>query len=79
MYIKQEEETGFVTGLADYIHTVAPTAQDLGASEYDDYYRSPWATTRQAEERHRVISSELGKSLKGKVLRECQQKFNENV
>ena len=39
IYIKQEEETGFVTGLADYIQAVAPNAQDLGASEYDDYYR----------------------------------------
>ena len=61
----QEEETGFVTGLGDYIRNNAPYALDMGAAKYDDYYRAPWATSRDLEERHKRICSEIGSSLKG--------------
>lgn len=63
--IGQEEETGFVTGLGDYIRANASYALEMGAAKYDDYYRAPWATSRDLEERHKQISKEIGTSLKG--------------
>ena len=61
----QEEDTGFITGLGDYIRANAPFASDMGPARYDDYYKAPWATSREFEERHKRISSEVGASLKG--------------
>ena len=61
----QEEETGFITGLGDYIRANAPYARDMGPARYDDYYKAPWATSREFEERHKRISAEVGASLKG--------------
>ena len=61
----QEEETGFITGLGDYIRANAPYASDMGPARYDDYYKAPWATSRDFEDRHRRICAEVGASLKG--------------
>ena len=61
----QEEETGFITGLGDYILANAPYARDMRPAKYEDYYKAPWATSREFEERHKRICSEVGLSLKG--------------
>ena len=61
----QEEETGFKTGLGDYIRANAPYAMDMKPARYEDYYKAPWATSREFEERHRRICAEVGASLKG--------------
>ena len=61
----QEEETGLITGLGDYIHANAPYARDMGPARYDDYYKAPWATSRELEERHRQICADVGASLIG--------------
>ena len=66
--IAKEEETGFKTGLGDYIRANAPYACDMGPARYDDYYKAPWATSREFEERHKRICSEVGASLKGLFL-----------
>ena len=62
----QEEQTGFVTGLGDYIRSQAPYALDMGVATYGDYFKTPWATSREFEDKHREISFETGHSLKGK-------------
>ena len=54
-----------ITGLGDYIRATAPYARDMGPVLYDDYYKAPWATSREFEERHRRICAEVGASLKG--------------
>ena len=61
----QEEETGFITGLGDYIMANAPYASDMKPAEYEDYYKAPWATSREFEDKHKRICSEVGASLKG--------------
>ena len=43
----------------------APYARDMKPARYEDYYKAPWATSREFEERHKRICSEVGASLKG--------------
>ena len=64
--MSQEEQTGFLTGLGDYIRSNAPYALDMGVATYRDYFKTPWATSREFEDKHREISFETGHSLKGK-------------
>ena len=66
--IDQEEQTGILTGLGDFIRANAPYALSMPPAFYEDYYRSPWATTVEFEELHRKISKEIGVSLKGDSL-----------
>ena len=63
--ICQEEETGILTGLADYVRGQAPQALLMPSDEYDHYYKPPWATSRALEQKHRDISQEIGISMKG--------------
>merc|ERR1711953_579100 len=42
----------------------APYAMDMKPARYEDYYKAPWATSREFEERHRRICAEVGASLK---------------
>ena len=64
--VGQEEETGILTGLADYVRAQAPHALGMPSDDYDHYYKPPWATSRDLEQKHRDISQEIGISLKGK-------------
>ena len=63
--VGQEEETGILTGLADYVRAQAPHALGMPSDDYDHYYKPPWATSRDLEQKHRDISQEIGISLKG--------------
>ena len=64
--IEQEEQTGIITGLGDFIKANAPYAIDLKSAQYEDYYRAPWAKTPEFEERHHNLMKEIGTSLRGK-------------
>jgi len=33
-------------------------------AKYEDYYKPPWATSPQAEERHKQISTQIGRAVK---------------
>ena len=63
--LSQEEETGILTGLADYVRSVAPHALLMPSDQYDHYYKPPWATSPDLEQKHRDISQDIGVSLKG--------------
>ena len=63
--ISQEEQTGILTGLGDFIHSHAPYALSMPPARYEDYYMSPWATNTHFEECHRKISEDIGSSLRG--------------
>ena len=65
--IGQEEETGIITGLADYLRVNAPYALHLPSGRYEDFYRAPWATTREFEEKHRELFNEIGSSIRGSL------------
>ena len=39
----QELETGFISGLGDFLYSNAPYAVDMGPAKYDDYYRQTGA------------------------------------
>ena len=56
--ISQEEQTGLLTGLGDFIHCQAPYALTMPAAQYEDYYR-------HFDDSHRRISADIGGSLKG--------------
>ena len=58
--------TGIQTGLLGYIHTNAPDALRMPPAYYSDYYRAPWATNKSSEDRHKIISQDIGNSLKGR-------------
>ena len=57
--VGQEEQTGILTGLGDFIRGQAPVALSMPPAVYEDYYRSPWATSTQFEDRHKKISTEM--------------------
>ena len=61
----KEEETGILTGLADFVRREAPQALLMPCDEYDHYYKPPWATSPDLEQKHRDVSQEIGISLKG--------------
>lgn len=63
--IEQEEQTGIITGLGDFIRANAPYALDLPNARYEDFYRAPWAKTPEFEERHHFLLKEIGTSLRG--------------
>ena len=63
--LSQEEETGILTGLADYVRSVAPHALLMPSDQYEHYYKPPWATSPDLEQKHRDISQDIGVSLKG--------------
>ena len=65
--IGQEEETGIITGLADYLRVNAPYALHLPSGRYEDFYGAPWATTREFEEKHRELFNEIGSSIRGSL------------
>lgn len=65
--VGQEEETGILTGLGEFIRSHAPGALAMPPAVYEDYYSSPWASTLQLEHRHREISAEIGLSLRGEL------------
>ena len=65
--VGQEEETGILTGLGEFIRSQAPAALGMPPAVYEDYYSSPWATNLQLEHRHREISAEIGLSLRGEL------------
>merc|ERR1711972_732683 len=62
--VEQEEHTGILTGLGDYIRRWCPYALGMPPALYSDYYRPPWATNSRFEERHRTLSANIGLSLK---------------
>ena len=64
--LEQEEYTGLTTGLAEFILSQAPYAINMGKVQYDIYYKPPWATSTQLEERHKQVYTEIGTSLKGR-------------
>ena len=64
--LEQEEYTGLTTGLGDYILSHVPCALNMGKVQYDVYYKPPWATSTQHEERHKQVYTEIGTSLKGR-------------
>ena len=63
----QEEETGILTGLAEYVRGQASQALVMPSDDYDHYYKPPWATSRALEQKHRDISQEIGISIKGEM------------
>ena len=65
--VGQEEQTGIVTGLGDFIRSSAPVALSMPPALYEDYYRSPWATSTHFEQRHQNISEDIGHSLRGEI------------
>ena len=66
--VEQEEHTGLTTGLAEYILSHVPSAVNMGKVQYDIYYKPPWATSTQFEQRHKQVYTEIGTSLKGRIL-----------
>ena len=66
--VEQEEHTGLTTGLADYILSHVPSAANMGRVQYDIYYKPPWATSTHFEQRHKQVYTEIGTSLKGRIL-----------
>merc|ERR1712059_209302 len=47
--VEQEEITGLETGLKEYLEEHHPSAVNLvKATTYSDYFRGPWATSREA-------------------------------
>ena len=66
--VGQEEQTGILTGLCDFIRANAPYALSMPPAIYEDYYISPWATTTQLEDSHKSISKDIGNSLKGQSI-----------
>ena len=69
--VGQEEQTGILTGLGDFIRGQAPVALSMPPAVYEDYYRSPWATSTQFEDRHKKISTEIGLSFRGRITAHC--------
>merc|ERR1719418_189667 len=61
--IEQETQTGLMTGLVDFIVKDAPFARSLPDTKYDEYFRPPWASSRELEQKHRFILKETGNSL----------------
>ena len=64
--ISQEEQTGILTGLWDFIYSQAPYVLSMPPARYEEYYVSPWATNSHFEVCHRNISEDIGSSLRGK-------------
>ena len=49
----------------------------MGVATYQDYFKTPWATTREFEEKHRKISFEIGHSLQGEdILKYSEIKYS---
>ena len=42
----QELQTGFISGLGDYLYRNAPYAVEMKPAQYDDYYRSSLVHSR---------------------------------
>jgi len=65
--IEQEDDTGLVTGLGDYIRANIPGAVNMPPAAYDEYFVSPWATEREHELNHRKLTKSIGESLRGDI------------
>eukprot|EP00092_Neocalanus_flemingeri_P012947 GFUD01013946.1.p1 GENE.GFUD01013946.1~~GFUD01013946.1.p1 ORF type:complete len:796 (+),score=184.42 GFUD01013946.1:66-2453(+) len=62
--IEQEEMTGLVTGLGDYIRANAPVAVNMPLAAYDEYFAGPWGTDRELEAKHRELTKSIGESIR---------------
>ena len=63
--IQQEEQSGLVTGLGDYIHKYAPLAVNMPPATYDHLFVGPWTCNGELEVTHKSLSKNIGESLRG--------------
>merc|ERR1719481_1310488 len=64
--VDQEEQTGLRTGLKEYLMEHYPEAVGVvPAVHYDQYFAGPWATSNEAEAKHRQLMLSVGSSMKG--------------
>ena len=69
--LKERSTKGCVNGeLNGPVHLVAEEnfMDPFPQAKYEDYYKPPWATSPQAEERHKQISTQIGRAVKGGTL-----------
>ena len=54
-------------GMKDFLQEFYPDQLNLPAVPYEHIFTSPWASTSEKEQRHKILVQSIGERLKGQL------------